>query len=167
MNRRLIALLLLAVVLVVSFVWWRSDRRRLASRLNEAIEQVSKEGPEDQLTTFGKMRRLVGLFAPGFVVLGGAYEGSISDAQQLAGVVASYRSTVSELRFVVRHRTLELDATRGTAQMLLTLDSISRGEGGPSHESYRFRIAWVRNDGEWWIQEVELLEVGSPGRLVP
>lgn len=167
MARRLLALLLVALALAALFTWWRSDRRRIRARLDDAIEQVSKSGEEDQLTAFGKMRRLVALFAPGFLVLATPYEGSISDPQELAGVVAAYRAGVAELHFVARERSLTLDAARGTADMALVLEALSVDDAGPSRQTYRFRISWMREQGVWWIQEAELLEVDTGKALLP
>jgi hypothetical protein len=163
MSRRPLALLLVVALLAAAWFWWRSDRRRLGARLDEAIAAVSKSGEEDQLTAFGKMRRLVGLFAPGFVVLARPYEGSLSDPQELAAVVGAYRSRVTELHFAVRQRTLTIDSARGTAEMGLVLDSISVGGDGPGRQTYRFRLAWLRDRGEWWIQEAELVELEADG----
>jgi hypothetical protein len=166
MSRRPLALLLVAALLTAAWFWWRSDRRRIGARLDEAIGAVSKSGDEDQITAFGKMRRLVGLFATGFVVLARPYEGSLSDPQELAAVVASYRARVTELHFVVRERRLSVDSARGTADMGLVLDSISVGGDGPSRRTFRFRLAWLRERGEWWIQEAELVEQEADGELL-
>lgn len=153
------AALLVAAVAVWS--WWSSDRRRLAARLDEVVELFEKSGPEDQLTSFGRTRAIVELFAPGFVVLAKPYEGTVTDRQQLAAIVQRYRDGSERIDVSDSERAFEIDAARGVAESA-ALFAISGGRGG-GNERFRARVAWARIDGEWKIQELEILEVLEPG----
>jgi len=164
-RTRLVALALLVLALVALLAWWTSDRRRLGARLAELEGLLEKSAPEDQLTAFGRTRRIVAAFAPGFVVSARPYEGTITDPQQLAGVVMSYRASSARIEIDDAERDLSIDGARGTAETTaLFVLSGDRGNG-PGRERFRARIAWVRLDGDWRVQEFEILEVLERGLL--
>jgi hypothetical protein len=155
-----------AAVLIAGWVWWSSDARRLGARLAELEAAFEKDGPEDQLASFGKTRRIVELFAPGFLILARPYEGSISDRQQLAAIVQRYRDSARTIDVSSGSRETEVHSERGTAETTAVFSiSGDRGGGGPGGERFRARIAWSRAEGEWRIQEVEILEVLERGLL--
>ena len=161
--RRLAPAIGILAVLAGAWLWWSSDERRLARRLDELVREFEKEAPEDQLTSFGHTRRIVGMFAPGFLVLARPYEGSVSDLQQLAAIVQRYRDSSERIEIDDARREIAIDAARGTAESS-ALFAISGARGGAG-ERFRARIAWVRLDGVWMIQEVEILEVLERGLL--
>ena len=160
LRKALLPVLLLAAVLLL-LGYWRSDRNVIQRRLDQVEELLAKQGPEDQLTAFGRARRVTERFSPGFLVLARPYEGAISDAQELARVVAGYRAGLRTLRLVNRQRSVSVDGEQGTAQMRLRVEAWSEAGSGPSRQSYDFRIAWLKEGGDWWIQEVDLLAVDS------
>ena len=125
MKRFAVAAALL-VALVGFWSWWSSDRRRLAARLDEVVELFEKSRAEDQLTSFGRTRAIVELFSPGFVVLAKPYEGSITDRQQLAAIVQSYRDGSERIDISDSERSIEVDAARGVAESA-ALFAVSRG----------------------------------------
>jgi hypothetical protein len=151
----------LLVVLAALWSWWTSDRRRLAARLDQVVGLFEKSGAEDQLTSFGRTRAIVELFSPGFVVLAKPYQASITERQQLAAIVQSYRDGSDRIDVSDSDRSFEIDAARGIAESA-ALFAVSGGRGGGG-ERFRARIAWVRIDGEWRIQEFEIVEVLEPG----
>lgn len=157
--KRLVAAALVLAVVAGVWAWWTSDRRRLSARLDEIEALFEKDGAEDQLTSFGRTRQIVALFAPGFVASARPYEGTITDAQQLAAVVMRYRDGAERIEVGDSEREIELDATRGTAGTTAVFAVRGVRPGGPGSERFRARIAWIRTDGEWRIQEFEVLEV--------
>jgi hypothetical protein len=164
--KRLVVVAVLAVALIVLWSWWRSDRRRISARLDEIESLLDKSGAEDQLTAFGRTRRIVAAFAPGFVVLARPYEGSISDAQQLAAVIQRYRESSSRIEVGDSGRDTAIDSARGTAETTAVFRLAGERGSGPGTERFRARIAWVKSDGEWRIQEFEILEVLERGGLL-
>jgi len=161
MTRKTLLLLVLAAALLLLLGYWRSDRNVILRRLDRLEDLLAKGGPEDQLTAFGRAGQVSELFAPGFLVLARPYEGAIRDRQELARVVAGYRASVRTLRLVNRQRSVAVDSERGTARMRLKVEAWSDSGGGPSRQSYDFRIAWLKEAGTWLIQEVDLLEVDA------
>jgi hypothetical protein len=157
--KKIVAVGAVVAVLAGLWAWWTSERRRLGARLDEIEALFEKSGPEDQLASFGRARRIVALFAPGFVASARPYEGSISDAQQLAAVVLRYRDGAERIEVGDREREVELDSARGTAATTAVFAVTGVRAGGPGGERFRARVAWIRIDGEWRIQEFEVLEV--------
>jgi hypothetical protein len=161
--RRALALAVLVAGLAAGWLWWGSDRRRIQARFDEAMTLFEKSGPESQLDAFARVRGIVGLFAPGFVAMARPYEGTITDAQQLAAVVASYRSSAERIAVSDGSRELVLQPERATAEMVTTVTVDGIRGGRPGRERFRLRLAWREDDGAWRIQELEVLEVLETG----
>jgi len=164
MRYRLVSVVLALAALVAVYQWWASDRRQINRQLARAETLMEKEGEEDQLTAFGKVRKIVGLFTRDFVVLARPYEGTLQDRQELAGVIAHYRGSVVRLKLAEQSKTLEISAGRGAAEMRLVL-KLSTQHGGADwgRQSFDFRISWAKEDDEWRIHEAELLAVETGG----
>ncbi len=164
--KRILVVGVLGAGLIGAWLWWSSDVRKLERRLSEIEELFGKSGPEDQLTAFGKTRQIVGLFAPGFVVLARPYQGSIADTAQLAAVIQSYRSSAGRIDVASGERSTEIDSERGTAETRATFAVSGERGGGPGGDRFRARIAWVKLEGEWRIQEFEILEIVERGGML-
>lgn len=158
--RRLVSGLLVLVLAAAAWGWWTSDRRRLSARLAAIQEWFEKSGPEDQLTSFGKTRRIVEAFAPGFVVLARPYEATVTDRQQLAAIVQRYRDGAAAIRVDAAEREVRIDRGLGSAETSARF-AVAEGALGRG-ERFRARIVWVRDQGEWWIREFEITEVLAP-----
>ena len=157
--RRALALAVLVAGLTAGWLWWGSDRRRIQARFDEAITLFEKSGAETQLEAFARVRGIVGLFAPGFVAMARPYEGTITDAQQLAGIVASYRASAERIAVADAGRELVLRPQNATAELTTTVTVDGVRDGGPGRERFRLRVAWREDAGVWRIQELEILEV--------
>lgn len=165
MRSRLLLAGVLALAALALWRLWPSERRAIERQFDRLLEAMEKSGTEDQLTAFGRARRVSRLFSPGFLVVARPYEGAISDAQQLIGVVAHYRGSVERLEIVVQKSDLAIDSRRGTAEQRALLLTVSQG-GGLGRQSFDFRFAWTKIDGDWLVHEAELLAVEG-GSLLP
>jgi hypothetical protein len=154
---RLAAAVALALALGFAWRWWASAERRLDRAFDALLASVAKDGPENQLDRLGHARDFAERFARDFVVSAKPYSGTLTDRQQLMGVVDGYRSGAERVSAVGTDREWTL-RDNGTADLyaLVELDGASRG--GPGRERFRVRIAWVEEDGEWRIAEAEVLE---------
>jgi len=156
--KRVVAALVVVVAAWAAWSWWRSDERRIAARWRGALDAFEKRGPEDQLTSFGKVRDVVALFAPGFAISARPYEGTITDTQQLAGIVHRYRDGAARISVSDADRDIELFENR-TAEMTAVVQIDGDRGGGPGRERFRVRVAWREDDGVWRVQELEIVEV--------
>lgn len=119
---------------------------------------MTKEGPEEQIAAWGTAREVGSLFAPGFVVLAEPYEAKITDLRRLVSSVHRYRTTGRAVGLVIGDREIEIrdDTAESTFVATVTL----RREGrDPARESYRIVARWQREDGEWLIGHLALVEV--------
>lgn len=157
--RRAVVLAVLAAVVLGGWLWWGSDRRRIHARFDQVEQLFAKGGAESQLDAFARVRGIVGHFAPGFVVMARPYEGTITDAQQLAGIVASYRGSSERITVTDAGRQLELRPENATAELTTTVTVDGVRGGAPGRERFRVRVAWRKDEGAWRIQELEILEV--------
>lgn len=156
--RRLLVVAGLVVVAVAAWRWYGGDRARIERRLDRLLRACEKSGPDSPLSMLERGRTLADSFAPGFVVAARPYEGSITDARELAGVVQRYRATARTVRVATSDRHLEL-GEGGTAEMSAVF-SVSGDRGaGPGVERFRARLFWVRERGGWRIREFEIVEV--------
>lgn len=157
--KRAVGLALLVAALVGVWLWWASDRRRIHARFDEVEALFAKAGPEGQVDAFVRVRGIVALFAPGFVVQARPYEETLTDAQQLAGIVAAYRASAERIVVTDSGRELTLRAENATAELTTAVRVDGVRAGAPGQERFRVRVAWRKDDGVWRIQEFEILEV--------
>jgi hypothetical protein len=157
----LVRLLLLAALVaagVAIALWWGSDRRRILARFEVLQGAIEKSGPEGALDRLGHARAVSDLFADGFVILAQPYEGTIADRQQLMGVVDRYRGSAETIAVSDSDVVLAL-RPNATADMTAVVEAVGLRPGGPGRERLRLRVAWREDEGEWRIQELEVVEV--------
>jgi hypothetical protein len=157
--KRLAAGIAAAAAAGALFLFWPTDSRRVAARWEKAQGLIEKDGAETRIESFTRVGHLVALFGPGFAVFAAPYEGTITDAQQLAAVVAAYREGAERIEVSDSGREIVVHADRGTADLTTTVEVSGKRGGGPGRERFRVRVAWREDAGEWWIQELEILEV--------
>jgi hypothetical protein len=147
----------LAVALLLALRWWRSDERRIHAAFDGMLAAAEKSGEESQLDRLGHARRFAEVFAFEFVVSAQPYSGTITDRQQLMGILDAYRSASRTVtaRGVDRELTVR---DNGTADLFAVIDLDGSAGGGPGRERFRARFSWVRENGEWRISEAEILE---------
>jgi hypothetical protein len=146
-----------AVALLLAWRWLRSDERRIHRELDEMLAAVEKSGPESALDRLGHARSFAGKFAASFVVLAKPYEGTITDRQQLMGLVDTYREMSSSVRARAVDRELTL-RPNDTADLYAVIELDGAYGSGPGRERFRARFSWVEEKGDWRIAEAEILE---------
>ena len=146
-----------AVAILFSWSWVRSDERRIHRELDALLAAVEKSGPESPLDRLGHARSFAARFAGSFVVHAKPYEGTISDRQQLMGLVDNYREMSSSVRARAVDRELTL-RPNGTADLYAVIELDGAYGSGPGRERFRARFSWVEEDGDWRIAEAEILE---------
>lgn len=155
---RLLALAAVAAILVALALWWTSDRRRIVAQFEALQGAIEKRGGEGALDRLAHAREVSECFADGFVLLAQPYEGTITDRQQLMGIVDRYRGSAESI--AVSDSEVEVTLRENaTADLTAVVEAVGQRPGGPGRERLRLRIAWREDDGVWRIQELEVLEV--------
>lgn len=156
--RRLLAAAAVLALGLATWLWLHNDRRQIERRFDRLLRACEKSAPDSPLSLLERGRILGDSFATGFVVHARPYEGTISEARELAAIVHRYRATARTVRISTGEAEIEL-AERGTAEMT-TVIAVSGDRGaGPGGERFRARFFWVRERGEWRIRELEIVEV--------
>ncbi len=153
---------LLAAVLYFGYryVWLEDDERILHGRVDRLVELASKDGGETAFVEASRARDIAEHFTEEFHLdLGRPFPSGRFTRDDLTAAVVHARRNASRLRLRVSDRRLELDGEGGRAVMELTGHGRMEGGRGEAGEARRFRIEWVRQEGEWGIDRVELLEV--------
>ena len=156
--KRIIAVVGVLAVAVSGWLWWRSDERRIGRALERLERACEKEGPEGALSLLGRTQTILDAFAPGFRVSARPYEGTLTDARELAGVIHRYRALSDRIRVRDAERRIEVQPN-GTAEMSALFAVDGSGDGRKGRESFRAQLYWVEVDGDWKIREVEVVEV--------
>ena len=155
---RILVVVALIAALAALVPWWTSDRRRILGQFEALQSAIEKRGSEGALDRLGHARDVAQLFAEGFVILAQPYEGTIADRQQLMGIVDRYRGSAETI--VVSDSDVEVTLRENaTAELTAVVEAVGMRPGGPGRERLRLRIAWRKDDGDWLIQELEVLEV--------
>lgn len=163
LRRRIALLTLAAVAVVLIFVWWNSDSRRIGRLLGRLEELVDKRPGEHDLTSLNKARLAGDLFATHFEVQAPSYGVTTNDRPELVRAIVRFRSRSESIHMQISDRQLWIDPElhRGTLEMAV---SFVTGFGDLSgREAYRLQVNLVEEGGNWRIDYVELLEVLEDG----
>ncbi len=158
-SRWVIALLASTLLAAVVFTFWPSERRQLERRFSRLLELCEKSGEEPPLEAAARIRGFLEFWAPGFVASAQPYEDTLTDPQQLARVVAGYRSSAERIQISASQSSLHLHEVSKTAVLdtVITIDGLRSGSWG--RERFRTRLGWRKIDGVWKIEEARVLEV--------
>ncbi len=156
------ALLLLgaAVYFGYYYFWLEDDERAIHGRVDRLVELASKDGEETVFVGIGRARDIADHFA-GEVRLdmGRPFPSGRADRDELTAAIGQARANVDQLRLRVSDRELEIDDDGRRAVMELTGHGDLTARQGQGREVRRFRVEWVKEDGEWLIEKIELLDI--------
>ncbi len=143
------------------YLWLADDERILHGKVDKLVELAEKEGEETLFSSIGTAREIAGHFTEEFVVsMGRPFPEGRQDRDEFAAVIHQARSSAGDLRFRVSDRDLVVAEDGGSAVMELTGHGIARfHEHGRRDESRRFRVEWIKEEGDWLISRVELIDI--------
>ena len=160
-KRPLFILLGLAVATgVVMFVVPRlraSEEARVAARLAELAETVSKTGDESVIVSATRARKAVGFFTPTFLAEPGDPFPRLESADEFTAALASIRGSLDRLRVKVAKREIAVDGDRADVHLVLEA-TYSGGFEGRGNERRTFDVGMKKHDGEWKIDEFVIVE---------
>lgn len=137
-----------------------SEEKRVMRRLDDLAEIVDRGEGESALDTAARARRLGEMFTDPFTVRLEPFGQEISDRQGLMRTFAAYRGGYR--RIEVGWRDVEIAVAPGERQASATAVAVASGldAGGlPARDAFRLTFRWQREDGEWRLREVVLVEV--------
>jgi hypothetical protein len=158
-------MLVLYALLAVAVVAWLLARRegdatRLRHRLESLGALLEKGGPEGNLEAANKGRQVGGYFCREFSIEMPPFGLRMQDRGRLAQVALGYRRGAESITVVVRGVQVEVQPgnPKGAA-MTAEVAVAGRVDGSARREAYRFSFRWLEEDGEWCIEQAEMLEV--------
>ncbi len=157
-----LAAVALALVAWAFLAWWRSDERRIRSKVSQIQEQVEKTSGESNLVALDKARRITGLFAPEFEFRARQFDFQTSERSALAAGIHRYRSLSDRIAMKISGDELHVDPVARRASQFFTAEFVTGFRGSLGREAYAFQVNWVERDGDWRIDYVDLLEVLEP-----
>ncbi len=143
------------------FFWLSDDERVLHGKVDELVELASKEGEETVFAGVGRARRIAEHFTEEFrLSMGRPFPDGTITREDLVVVVSQVRSGAGELRLSVSDRELTIEPGETTAVMELTGRGLLSYQGERWREdARRFRVEWVKVDGDWLIRQVDLIDI--------
>ena len=148
----------IVIVAVGIFFSLRGDERQILRRLDRLEELMSKQGAEEQLVSFGIVREVSSFFVDGFTARAEPWQGSITDRKELTGALMRYRTAATVIDAEIGNPELEIDSDLGLATLVGELNVVMDFGGRKGRERRHVRLEWVKEDGDWLLREVELLE---------
>lgn len=166
-GRRLTLVLLALIAIPVIWSWWGSERRQIERQADRLEDLVSKSGKESGVEGLVTARAITSLFASSFEVRAQQLGFSTRDRQELIRFVYQYRSTSDSIHMRITQSSLSIAQEHQRATQNASFEFLSGGPLGSSSERYRVQVNWLRENGVWLIDYINLLEIveGRTGRF--
>ncbi len=142
------------------YLWLEDDERIIHSKVNRLVEVAGKDGNETVFVGVSRAREIADHFSSDFSLdLGRPFPGGVSGRDELTAAIVQVRANAQELSLRATDRQLEIAEDGESAVMELTGRGSLSHSGGEAREARRFRVEWIREDGDWKIETVELLDI--------
>lgn len=127
-------------------------------RLDALEELAHKSAPESQFESIGKARR-----AAGFVTENASLEllpgmGSVDGRDALSGTLVALRNRATHIDLSLGSRQITLADSGDRATVTLTASASGEGFGERRSHRTRYRMEWVKLDGDWYIARTSRLD---------
>ncbi len=170
MNVILPRLLIAAGIIGAAVLFWvfftRDDVETIINqRLNEAIALVEVTGDESPFLIIGQSRELTTYLSSEPRLNVGRPLPEMTDRNEMTGIVAQARQTLSALSVRVVSRSIEVAGDQQSAVMDLTADATFTMAGERARERRSFRLEWVLENNDWLISKVDLTDIESGSGL--
>jgi len=166
LTRKTWIYLLVALTAMTWFAIHQMDRdaRRINKRLNALAETVEKRAGEGHLRTLAKSQEVVGYFTPEAVLQLQPLLPHQMSRRELSSLFFQVHSQVESLDFRIRDRRLDVDRRAGTATMRFTAGGTAQLGGHTETQMHEFRLRWIKQDREWYIERAEIVQTIRPPR---
>lgn len=157
-----IAFALVCLVGVITFgylyLWRERDEQIINRNLSRVVELAEKGREEAPFVTLSDSREILRYVATNPAFNLGPPFGAITDREELGGMIMQVRQTVQTLSIRVTERQTSVAADRQSAQMEIEADASLNYAGEGGRDRRRFALEWIKEDGDWLIREVRMIE---------
>ncbi|MCC5789060.1 MAG: nuclear transport factor 2 family protein [Opitutales bacterium] len=131
---------------------------QLDRRFDQMLGAMEKSGEESQFVQIGVAREVQGFFASDVRLDVGPPVGQIDGRSEIQRAVIGGRAQAETLSFSTLNRQAEVSEDEQEATYEVTVRGSARVGGQRRADSLRIRIDWVRQNDEWLIRSIDLLE---------
>ena len=155
-RRIFIVLPVVAVILVLGGRYiGNADERVIQKRLKKLADTVEVHGPESPVTAGLKARTVASYFTPDARLATTVASPSVQGRSEVASTVLAVRRQLDRMTLKLDHPTLTVSPDRRTARVRLGVTALVAGSMGREQVRRLFILKWIRQDGQWLIQQVE------------
>ncbi|MCH8473792.1 MAG: nuclear transport factor 2 family protein [Opitutales bacterium] len=152
-----------AVILLISLAAWYfwpagPVISQLDRRLDQMLGAMEKTGEESQFVQIGVAREVQGFFTSDVQLQIGPPVGQIEGRPDIQRAVIGGRAQAETLSFSTANRQAEVREDESEAIYEVTVRGNAQVGGQRRTDSVRVQINWVRQEGNWLIQSIRLLE---------
>lgn len=153
------AVVVAAVVLYFSYSWFwpKSDEDIIFGHVDKIVELASKEGEESQFASIGRARDIEKFFVSNPHVDVGRPLPVIRDRDEITAIIHHFRASAQRLEVEVSGKELEITPEGDRAVLRLLATGSGEASGYRLDEARHLLIDWVRQEGDWLIEKVEVL----------
>lgn len=145
----------IVAVAAIFFAIGRSgDEGRIHRRLDELVALVNKEGPESQIESAGKARRIVSYFVEQPRVRALPNQGVARARDQISGVLMAVRNHASTIEVSLRNRRIQVSEDGERAMVYFTGSADVVYPSGRDTHRANYVMEMIKQDGEWLIASV-------------
>jgi len=156
MNKKIGVVLGLAALLGLYLYFqvdW--DARAIRSEFKQLVDVVEKDGPVSSFEALGRSRKLVGHFAPKASVEYFPGRGLPKDLDGMGAAFLSVWTQIETASVSVQRHEVEIDPRGMEAESMVQAKCSVIFEGAERMgDTLKYRIYWVKIDGDWKIRTV-------------
>ncbi len=152
--------LLAAAILIWLYGKWDNEERRLHQRLEGLGTLVEKGEAEGNLVAANKGRQVATFFCRDFSIELRPFDQRVQDRGRLAQIMLGYRQGAESI--AVGFANTDVTVLPGhpqSAEMTTEVTVSGRVDGTSRREAYRFSFRWLEEDGQWCIEQADLVEI--------
>lgn len=160
-----IPLIVIGVVILLAWKFWPAGDivRQLDRKMDELVRLASRSGSETNFVEIGVARDIQSYFAREVELVFGPPIGTVQARDEILSGILAARRMASEISVSWSQRTADVASDGQSVDYEVTI-TVSAQQGGETRRDRRkFKIHWVREEGDWLIQRVELQEVEESG----
>jgi hypothetical protein len=156
-------LVCLVAVIVVGYLYlWRdNDEQIIVRNLNRIVELAEKTGDESPFLILSQSQAIVKHMASDPEIHFGPPLPVLRDRNELTAAIAQVRQGLQTLNIRIVNRTIVFAEDRESAEMEVEAEANVSYSGESGRDRRLFAVDWIKEDGEWLIQRVRLLEGGA------
>ncbi len=167
MSGKHVGVILLVIAVVGGFWYMRHDRdaRQIWRQFDALVEAAEKEPGDSQVALVRKSRTVQSSFTSNAVIrLSPIFIPEI-ERRELAALVFYFHGYIDSVRIQISDRRLTIADDRQSADMRFTARGRLERAGRREINTHAFRMEWVKHEGDWLIDRVEVHQsIRPPGR---